>query len=198
MTHDTKIREIMPTEMTDKERSRLFPIILCEYNPAWPEWFQEEKTNLENLIGQGRIFRITHYGSTAVPGLLAKPTVDILLEINEDTDIEDLIAVLPYPEYMKMPEADKADVPPLHMMFVKGYAHDGFAEKVYHIHVRYPGDWDEVHFRDYLIAHPEAADAYAALKRTLKERFEHDRDGYTNAKGDFIEKCGYVRIATTS
>ena len=173
-------------EMTQKERSLLFPIILCTHNPAWAGWFAEEKANLEMLIGSERIFRITHYGSTAVPGLLAKPTVDILLEINADTNIEELKAALPYPEYIQMPEAN-ADVPPLHLMYVKGYTCDGFAEKVYHIHVRYTGDWDEVHFRDYLIAHPEAADAYAELKQNLKERFEFDRDGYTDAKGGFIK-----------
>ena len=175
------------TEMTQKERSRLFPIILCDHDPIWAEWFAEEKANLEKLIGSDCIFRITHYGSTAVPGLLAKPTVDILLEINADTNIEELKTALPYPEYIQMPESDNADVPPLHLMYVKGYAENGFAGKVYHIHVRFPGDWDEVHFRDYLTAFPEAADAYAALKRTLKERFEYDRDGYTDAKGEFIK-----------
>jgi len=174
-------------EMTGKERSVLYPIILCEHNPAWAQWFAEEKANLERLISDRRIMRISHYGSTAVPGLLAKPTVDILLEINTDTTIDELKAALPYPEYIQMPESDKADVPPLHLMFVKGYTCDGFAEKVYHIHVRYPGDWDEIHFRDYLIANPDAADAYATLKRGLRDQFEYDRDGYTDAKGEFIK-----------
>jgi GrpB-like predicted nucleotidyltransferase (UPF0157 family) len=185
---DESSRDRSLEEMTQKERSRLFPVILCEHNPAWAEWFAEEKTNLERLIGGGNIFRITHYGSTAVPGLLAKPTVDILLEINADTNIKELKAALPYPEYIQIPESDNADVPPLRLMFIKGYTRDGFAEKVYHIHVRYPGDWDEVYFRDYLIACPEAADAYAVLKQRLKERFGHDRDGYTDAKGEFIKE----------
>ena len=174
-------------EMTQKERSLLFPIILQEHNPAWAKWFTEEKANLERHIGAGNIFRITHIGSTAVPGLLAKPTVDILVEINVDANIEKLKAALPYPEYIQMPESDKADVPPLYLMFVKGYLPEGFAEKVYHIHMRYPGDWGEVHFRDYLTAHPEDANAYATLKRKLKTQFEHDRDGYTNAKSEFVK-----------
>jgi SAM-dependent methyltransferase len=72
-------------------------------------------------------------------------------------------------------------------MFLKGYTSAGFAEKVYHIHVRYPGDWDEMYFRDYLILHPEAAAAYATLKRQLQEQFAYDRDGYTDAKGAFIK-----------
>ena len=173
-------------EMTQKERSVLFPIVLCEHDPAWAEWFAKEKANIERLIGLDCIFHITHYGSTAVPGLLAKPTVDILVEIKTDTNVKELKDAMPYPEYIQMPESDNADVPPLHLMYVKGYTENGFAEKVYHIHVRYPGDWDEIYFRDYLIAHPEAADAYAALKQSLKEQFEHDRDGYTDAKGEFI------------
>jgi GrpB-like predicted nucleotidyltransferase (UPF0157 family) len=77
--------------------------------------------------------------------------------------------------------------PPPHLMFLKGYLSNGFADKVYHIHVRYPGDWDELQFRDYLIAHPEAAAEYADLKRSLFKNFEHDRDGYTGAKGDFVK-----------
>jgi len=174
---------------TDKQRqARIYPVILSKYNPAWPEWYAEEKVNLERLMGKDKIVRISHYGSTSVPGLLAKPTVDILLEINEDTDIEALKAALPFPEYIRMSASDKADVPPLYLMFVKGYLSDGFAEKVYHIHVRCPGDWDELHFRDYLIAHPETAAEYAALKHRLFQNYEHDRDGYTNAKGEFIKK----------
>jgi GrpB-like predicted nucleotidyltransferase (UPF0157 family) len=78
-------------------------------------------------------------------------------------------------------------------MFLKGYLPDGFAEKVYHIHVRYLRDsanhtmiWDELYFRDYLIGHPETAAEYAALKARLHKDFEHNRDGYTNAKTAFI------------
>lgn len=181
MTPDSNI-----TEISADERSLLFPIILSAYNPAWPEWFAEEKMNLEKLIGNV-IYHISHIGSTSVPGLLAKPTVDILIEIPTDTDIEALKSALPYPEYIQMPDSDKADVPPLHLMFVKGYTNLGFAKKVYHIHVRYIGDWDEVYFCEYLTAHPEVADEYAALKRKLKEKFEYDRDSYTDAKGEFIK-----------
>jgi len=172
----------------DKEQlSRIYPVILSEYNPAWPEWYAEEKINLERLIGEENIARINHYGSTSVPGLLAKPTIDILLEINTDTDIEKLKATLPFPEYIRMSDSDKADVPPLHLMFVKGYLSGGFAEKVYHIHVRYSDDWNELHFRDYLISHPETAAEYATLKQALFNDYEHNRDGYTAAKGNFIQ-----------
>jgi len=174
-------------ETDEERRARIYPVILSEYNPAWPKWFAEEKANLEQLIGMKSIARISHYGSTSVPGLMAKPTVDILLEINEDTDINKLIATLPSPEYICLNEAALTlPTPPPHLMFLKGYLPDGFADKVYHIHVRYPGDWDELYFRDYLIAHPETAAEYAEIKRKLICGYEHNRDGYTEAKTAFI------------
>jgi len=166
----------------------LFPVILRAYDPAWPQWFAEEKARLEQLIGGEHIARISHYGSTAVPGLLAKPTVDILLEIHPGIDMGKLKTALPHPEYIRMTDEDRADVPPERLMFVKGYTERGFAEKVYHIHVRYAGEWDELLFRDYLIAYPETAAEYAALKRSLLVKFEYDRDGYTAAKGAFIRE----------
>ena len=180
---------------TDKERqARIYPIILSEYNPAWPEWYAEEKANLERLIGIKSIARISHFGSTSVPGLTAKPTVDILLEIKEDASVDKLIDALSSPEYICLNPPDMPTPPP-HLMFLKGYLSDGFAEKVYHIHVRYLRDltnhaviWDELYFRNYLIAHPETAAEYAALKTRLHKGFEHNRDGYTNAKTAFIRE----------
>ena len=173
---------------TDKERqARIYPVILSEHNPVWSEWFAEEKTNLERLIGKGNIARISHYGSTSVPGLTAKPTVDILLEIAETVDIEEFIALIPN-EYICLRKEGNSISEHDRVMFLKGYTDTGFADKVFHIHVRKPGDWDELYFRDYLIAHPEAATEYAALKRKLFKDYEHDRDGYTAAKGEFIKE----------
>ncbi len=178
-------------ETDEERRARIYPIILSEYNPAWPEWYAEEKTNLERLVGIDNIARISHFGSTSVPGLTAKPTIDILLEISEAADINKLITSLSSPDYIYLKEESAPSIltPPLHLMFLKGYLSDGFAERVYHIHVVRPGDWDErLLFRDYLIAHPEAAAEYAALKQKLFENFEHDRDGYSSAKGAFIKE----------
>jgi len=174
--------------MSDAERqAKIYPIILRAYNPAWPAWYEAEKAELERRVGAEIIARISHYGSTSVPGLLAKPTIDILLEIRETADTDRLVAALPQPDYICLRGAGLTmPTPPPHMTFIKGYLPDGFAEKVYHIHVVYPGDHDELRFRDYLRAHPEAAADYAALKRGLWKTFEHDRDGYTAAKGAFV------------
>lgn len=74
------------------------------------------------------------------------------------------------------------------MMFLKGYTPEGFKGQAYHVHVRYRGDGDELYFRDYLLAHPETAKEYGELKLKLKKQYEHDRDGYTDAKTDFIQR----------
>ena len=143
---DAKLLVDRQKKETDKERqARIYPIILSEYNPAWAEWFTEEKARLERLIGVENIARISHFGSTSVPGLMAKPTVDILLEISEYTNVDTLISALSAPEYICLYPPDMPTPPP-HLIFLKGYRPDGFAEKVYHIHVRYPGDYDELRF----------------------------------------------------
>ena len=181
MTEEARIEK-------DQERlARLYPIILNEYNPAWPEWFVEEKKNLVRLIGAENIAGIHHCGSTSVPGLTAKPTVDILLEVVETVDIEKLIAMMSM-EYICLRREGNSLSEHDRVMIIKGYTDTGFADKVYHIHVRNPGDWDELHFRDYLITHPEAAAEYAELKRRLFKEYEYDRDGYTAAKGEFIRE----------
>jgi len=73
-------------DMTNEELWKLFPIIISEHNPIWKENYLIEKAVIEESIGVHNIARISHYGSTAVPNLLAKPTIDILIEIKDDTD----------------------------------------------------------------------------------------------------------------
>lgn len=74
------------------------------------------------------------------------------------------------------------------MSFNIGYTDDGFAEKVFHLHLRYMGDNDELYFRDYMSNKPIEAKEYEALKLSLWKKYEHERDGYTNAKSEFILK----------
>lgn len=172
------------TDMTNEELWRLFPIILSQPDPAWKDRYLTEKAALEREIGAANIFRLSHIGSTAVPNLLAKPTIDMLLEIKEGTDLEQLRATLQGSGYLYSPQPDK---PAPQMMFMKGYTPEGFKGQAYHLHVRYGGDWDELYFRDYLSSHPGVAGEYAKLKLELKEKYEFDRDGYTAAKTDFIK-----------
>ena len=174
-------------EMTPEELGRLFPIYISEPNPQWGKKFCAEKKLIKNIIGKEAILRIEHIGSTAVPGLPAKDTIDILLEIKK-TEIEDLIQRMENAGYHYIP---KPENPQPHIMLVKGYTPEGYKGQCYHIHVRYPvifsGDWDEIYFRDYLKAHPETAAEYAVLKNKLAADYRNDRDGYTEMKSGFIK-----------
>ncbi|MFW5784939.1 MAG: GrpB family protein [Chitinispirillaceae bacterium] len=172
-------------EMTNEELWKLFPIIISDHDPEWKNRYPEEKKRIEKVIGCHNLCRINHIGSTAVPGLLSKPTIDILLEIEDETDIPHLISQMEATGYLHSPQPENA---PPHLMFLKGYTPEGFRGQVFHVHVRYCGDWDELYFRDYLRTHAETADEYGKLKLELRREFEHDRDGYTHAKTDFIKK----------
>lgn len=72
------------------------------------------------------------------------------------------------------------------MSFNKGYTLSGYADRVFHVHIHAMGDNAEIHFRDYLIQHPDAARQYEDLKLSLLAKFKHNRDGYTMAKSEFI------------
>lgn len=172
-------------EMSNEELWQLFPIVLYEHNKGWKDNFASEKEAIEFTISPENIAGISHIGSTAIPGLIAKPTIDILLEIEDDFDTKELITRMESIGYIYSPQPGK---PAPYMMFLKGYTPEGFKGQTYHVHVRYHGDWDELYFRDYLLAHPEAAKEYGELKLKLKKQYEHDRDGYTDAKTDFIQR----------
>ncbi|MDD2207161.1 MAG: GrpB family protein, partial [Aminobacterium sp.] len=176
--------------MSNEELWALFPIILKEHNPEYARWYLEEKLNIMRIVKEENIERINHIGSTSVQGLVAKPTIDILLEIRKRCDSNFLIHLLENNEYIFFPQPDN---PPPHMMFMKGYTLKGFAERVFHLHVRYLGDWNELYFRDYLLTHANVAEKYGRLKERLKKEYEHDRDKYTEAKTEFI--MHYTNIA---
>lgn len=172
--------------MTKSELWALFPIQLRPHDPEWKVWYETEVEALKKILDPAFIVRVNHIGSTAVDGLIAKPIVDILLEIPSELPSESMLLILQSSGwiYQGTPTMDSVD----RMMFLKGYTPFGFAQKVFHLHVRSRGDWNELYFRDYLRLHPEVQKAYGELKLKLKEEYEHDRDAYTMAKGPFIEK----------
>lgn len=167
--------------VTAKRLAELFPIVLEEHRVEYFHRYEEEKAFLLAVFGESAL-RISHIGSTSVPGLLAKPTVDILLEVAEGIDLPAITKVLRDEGYIVNHAG--GDV----ITYIKGYTPRGFEGQSYHVHVRPLADWGEPYFRDYLIDHPETAAEYAALKRRLQPEFEHDRDGYTEAKGEFVRR----------
>lgn len=85
-------------------------------------------------------------------------------------------------------QMDGSSNEPLRLGFNKGYTPEGFAERVFHLHVRRSGDPDELYFRDYLVEHSDVCEAYADLKRELAQCYEHDRDAYTEGKTTFVRE----------
>jgi len=173
------------SEMTLQELWQLFPIRLTPYDARWKEWYKEEEKLVKKLLPHA--LRISHIGSTAVENIWAKPIVDILVELPENDSMEAAAKALTAGNYRVMSRSGSR------ISFNKGYTEEGFAEKVFHLHLRQYGDCDELYFRDFLREHPEAAKEYEALKLRLWKEFEHDRDGYTDAKERFVKHC--TRIA---
>lgn len=176
---DTGIDNRALTEMSLEELWQLFPIVLTEHNDVWSEWYGEEADLLTDTLPE--IERISHIGSTAIKGIMAKPTIDILVEISPHTRLTELKERIGKCGYTVMSEScDRIN-------FNKGYTLRGFAERVFHLHLRYVGDNDELYFRDYLLANAAAAKEYERLKLDLWQRYEHDRDAYTSHKADFVK-----------
>lgn len=132
--------------MTLEELWHLFPIFLTEYREIWKTWFEEEQQQLVSFLPEP--LRVEHIGSTAIKGIWAKPIVDILIEVPRTTRFAELKDLFLAHGYRCMSESENR------LSFNKGYTEEGFAEKVFHIHVRFEGDNDELYFRDYLNAHP--------------------------------------------
>ena len=172
-------------QLTRAELGRLFPIRLCAYDPKWPKLFSAESQTLLHAAGRETVEGIEHIGSTAVPGLTAKPVIDILMIIRRETDLEILRQNITAAGYAFAAQPDK---PAPHMMFMKGYGPDGYTGQVYHLHIRYAGVIDEVLFRDRLRASPKEAADYALLKESLACKYRFDRDAYTQAKTAFIRR----------
>jgi len=162
-------------------------VSIVPYDPRWPGLFEREREHLRACLPPGLIGRVEHFGSTAVPGLPAKPIIDMLVEAFNPAKTRGEIAPIlegrGY-DYFWRPAFDD-DLPPFYAWFIKRDASGG---RTHHLHMVEPDSelWDRLLFRDYLIAHPETAREYAALKTRLAEAHRGDRVAYTRAKTDFI------------
>lgn len=168
-------------DMTLEELWELFPIILSPHSPEWKTWAENEIQSLSTLLAHYTP-TINHIGSTAVEGIMAKPIVDILVEISNDCDWREVKNILERSGYICMCESTKR------MSFNKGYTPAGYADRVFHIHIHDIGDNDEICFRDFLKRNPSVAKEYESLKLSLLPKYTNNRDGYTEAKTDFINK----------
>ena len=157
------------------------PVGLAEPSAEWQERFEQVRGALAAALGPG--VRIEHVGSTSIPGIAAKPVVDVQVSV---PDVED--------EESYVPQIEASGWPMRARERAAGHRYfrdpAGTPRRV-HIHVSQAGsEWERKHllFRDYLRAHPERARAYEAIKRAASERYEANRLAYTEAKGPFIEE----------
>jgi len=151
------------------------PILVVAYDPEWPARFRTIGLRLREVLGP-TARRIDHVGSTAVPGLDAKPVIDV------QVSVEGLVPEAPYLDpltsagYRRQPDNPDRS---------KRFFREPVGAPRTHLHVREAGTFDEqlnLVLRDYLRTHPDAAAEYARAKHALAGRFRDDREGYVRAK----------------
>jgi GrpB-like predicted nucleotidyltransferase (UPF0157 family) len=159
-------------------------VIIVESNPLWPILFEQEAARIWQVLGNDIVVAIEHIGSTAVPGLAAKPIIDLMVGVNSPEiapTVVPLLEAIGYVYWRENPHPER-------MFFVKGMPPFG-VQRTHHLHIVevYGEFWQRLLFRDYLRSHPEEAQRYEALKRDLAKRFHTDRESYTNGKSEYIE-----------
>ena len=178
-----------PVETLEEKIARVVKeeVAVVAYDARWPELFEKERRHLLSCLPADLLKRIEHFGSTAVPGLSAKPIVDILVEVMSLDEARHIIAPIleaqGYDYFWRPSWGD--DTPPFYAWFIK---RDKSGSRTHHIHMVEAEfeHWDRLLFRDYLIEHPDVAREYGNLKKKLSGANHHDRVAYTQAKSDFI------------
>ena len=156
------------------------PIEVVDYNPAWPALFDAERRLLQEALAPWLAGPVEHIGSTAVPGLPAKPIIDIMAPVRSLVESADAIAAASALNYLYYPYKPEQ----LHWFCKPNPAH-----RTHHLHLVPLGStlWHQrLAFRDALRGSAALTARYAALKRQLAVQYRHDREGYTEAKGPFI------------
>lgn len=162
-------------------------ISIVPYDSNWPEMFEKEASFLRNKLPHHLVKKIEHFGSTAVPGLSAKPIIDMLVEVTslEETKktIIPLLKAEGYEYFWRPAFGDNG--PPYYAWFIK---RDARGKRTHHIHMVEADSelWDRLYFRDYLRQYPREAKKYELLKRKLAAKYITDRVKYTKEKSEFI------------
>jgi GrpB-like predicted nucleotidyltransferase (UPF0157 family) len=154
---------------------------LKPHNPKWRELYEEEEVLVSKAVS-AFLIEIQHIGSTAIPGIMAKPIIDIALAIDSLENVEKIIKPL---EEIGYTYRGEAGIPHRHL-FVKGS--EDF--RTHHMHVMHRSHYEwkkHIVFRDYLRKHPKEAKEYSNLKLKLEKEFKEDRESYTESKSEFIE-----------
>jgi len=162
-------------------------IEVVDYDPVWIAAFEREAAILNGVFGQ-RVVEVQHIGSTAVPGLAAKPIIDILVVLDHTDDINRFDRAMEGAGYRVRGECLDAPVPGTPGRFYFSKETNGVHS--HHVHVCAKGHGeilDKLVFRDYLRAHDSAAAAYGELKRRIAAQYRFDNIGYMHAKDSFVK-----------
>ncbi|MFH1047056.1 MAG: GrpB family protein [Patescibacteria group bacterium] len=158
-------------------------VVLEPYNPKWADLFQVEKGIIEGALDDD-VVGIEHIGSTAIPGMIAKPILDFMVAVDSLRDYEKYTPGLENLGYQfRRDNRDEQE----HVLYVRGPED----RRTHYLKLTTKGSvfWKEqVIFRDYLISHPDRAESYKELKRELLEKHGGEREKYTKDKGDFIKE----------
>jgi GrpB-like predicted nucleotidyltransferase (UPF0157 family) len=157
------------------------PVHIIEYDPAWPERFASERALLERVVAPWLLSGVHHVGSTAVPGLAAKPIVDIMVGVRDLEEARAAIPLLEAESYCYFPYRE----------YFHWFCKPSEAQRDFHMYLIEPThpQWRaRLAFRDRLRADPKMAAEYEALKRRLADEHHGDREAYTDAKTAFVER----------
>ncbi|WP_283194333.1 GrpB family protein [Rhizobium sp. AN80A] len=152
---------------------------IVPYDAEWPTHFREIAASLKTLLGD-RVLDIHHIGSTSIPGVAAKPLIDIDVILPTAADVIDACPLMETTGYEPRGNRYDADI----FAFMKHTAAP--RQRIYLCPEGHDTHQRRILFRDYLRTHPQAAADYQALKLELVEAFEYDGDGYTAAKAAFV------------
>lgn len=161
---------------------------LVPYDAQWPMRYVELETRLKRILPRMLAQRITHIGSTAIPGLSAKPIIDIQVEVSDMEAVKrDMVPIMEAEGYEFVWRPTMGDEAPYYAWFIQ---RDAAGERMVHVHMVQPGQAsvDRIIFRDHLRSDPEEAARYEALKEELAKRFPKDRETYTKHKTDFVNE----------
>ncbi len=161
---------------TDKRR-----LGVVSYNPNWKDMYKEESEKIKNVLSN-IIIDIHHIGSTAIPGIKAKPVIDILVEAKDIEGVDQYNHKMKEFGYEAMGEYG---IPK------RRFFRRGGNKRTHHVHIFQVGNEEierHINFKEYLISHPDKAREYSKLKEKLANKYSYDVENYIDGKSDFIKE----------
>ena len=164
-------------------------ITVIDYNPLWTKKFEEESLLIKDIIADNCI-AIYHIGSTSVPGLAAKPIIDIMVVVKSLEKVDDVAE-----DFLKIGYEYLGEFG----IVGRRYLRKGGDERTHHIHIFQADDWNNIGrhlaFRDFMRTHEKERDEYAKIKIDLAHKFPYDIDGYCDGKENFVREMEELALS---